>query len=96
MDLIFSNNEALNVDLRALPRNELLTISQDAGQVMLEGIRHDAERQRDEHVKDQIRVFIKKNLQPVATELLQMDSGKSNTVDREDLLGVIQRRVRLP
>ena len=39
MDLIFSNNEALNVDLRALPRNELLTISQDAGQVMLEGIR---------------------------------------------------------
>ena len=44
MDLIFSNNEALNVDLKALPRNELLTISQDAGHEMLEGIRQDAER----------------------------------------------------
>ena len=41
-------------------------------------------------------IKLQKNLQPVATELLQMDSGKSNTVDREDLLGVIQRRVRLP
>ena len=52
IDLIFSQNEALNVDLKSLPRDELLTISQEAGKELVEGIRHDAEKQREVHLRD--------------------------------------------
>ena len=66
IDLICSQNETLNVDLNRIPRDELLTINQEGGKELVEGLRQDAEKQREVHLRDQMRVFVRKNLQPIS------------------------------
>ena len=96
IDLICSQNETLNVDLNRIPRDELLTINQEVGKELVEGLRQDAEKQREVHLRDQMRVFVRKNLQPIAMDLLQLDEARRDVVDKSELMRVLSRRVRLP
>ena len=51
MDLIFSKNDVLNVDLASVKPNDVM-ISKEEGQQLIEGIRRDTDLTKDEKIKN--------------------------------------------
>lgn len=99
MDLIFSQNDALNVDLSKVPHfspEELFVPNASQANVFLEDIRKDAEQLKENRIANQWKFFIQKNLNNISLDILKLDSDKSSQVDPRELLKVIERRAMIP
>lgn len=99
MDLIFSQNDALNVDLSTAPLlspEELFVSNASQANYFLEDIRKDAEQIKESRIANQWKFFIQKNLNNISLDILKLDSDKTSQIDSRELIKVIERRAMIP
>ena len=95
MDLIFSQNDALNVDLAKISMVQADTIKTENGQ-FLNDIRKDAEQLKEIRARNQWKLFIQRNLNNISLDLLNIDKEKKYMVESKDFYKVIERRTKIP
>lgn len=78
MDLIFSTNEALNVDLAQVPKYNYQEdiFERDMGNEIIDDIRKDAESLKQIRGVNQWKLFIQRNLNNISLDLLDIDKDK--------------------
>ena len=99
MDLIFSQNDALNVDLTQVPHfspEELFVSSAANANLFLDDIRKDAESLKENRLANQWKFFIQKNLNNISLDVLKLDGEKTSQIDPRELIKVIERRAMIP
>ena len=68
-ELIYSNNDALNVDLSKIPVNA----SDNAMKELTKNLGANISHQRNEKAMGQVKLFVQKNLHNIAMDLLDID-----------------------
>ena len=99
IDLIFSQNDGLNVDLSKIPsiqHSKDLFMKGHEDHFILSDIRRDAEGIKQNRTINQWKLFIQKNLNNISLDLLNADSGKSYQVEAKEFYRVLEKRVRIP
>lgn len=76
MDLIFSQNDALNVDLGKIAAIQASPIKMEEGTQFISDIRKDAEQLKQIRTKNQWKLFIQRNLNNISLDLLNIDKDK--------------------
>lgn len=81
MDLIFSQNDALQVDLgkhESVATHPHIATFEN---LVLDDLRKDAEYLKQNRSINQWKLFIQKNLNTISLDVLNQDTDKSNQVD---------------
>lgn len=88
-ELIFSKDEAMQVNLKQLKPSsgQAIKIIDDENTGSLTA---------EQSVENKLKYFIQKSLKNVTNDLLRIDDKRSYTVDLNDILKVVNKRVQIP
>jgi|LauGreDrversion4_2_1035121.scaffolds.fasta_scaffold132791_3 Ca2+-binding EF-hand superfamily protein len=92
LDLVFTHNDGLmNID--TTKNGGLIDGSSSA---VFDEIKKNAERVKKLKPMNQWKLFLQKNLNNIALDLLAVDSDRKYSVDYKDFMKVIDRRAKIP
>ncbi len=95
MDLIFSTNDNMNVDLSKIPYNTSTT-DFEPNEGVMEGIQKDAANLRNIKLEHQFKYMLQKSLKELYKEFKEQDQAKTGEVDYETFEKSIVTRAQLP
>ncbi len=92
LDLVFTNNDGLsNLNLQ-----NMNVLGAEGKAMIAEQIKQKAERAARLRPMNQWKLFLQKNLNNIAIDLLTVDSEREYAVDIKDFMRVIERRAKIP
>ncbi len=80
-ELIYSNNEALNVDLSKIP----IGASDETAKNLMKNLGESITKRREETAQEQLKMFVQKNLQNISIDLLKIDEDRTYKVTKDEL-----------
>jgi len=80
-ELIYSNNDAFNVDLSKIP----VSASDNQMNELKKNLNQNIVKQRQEKAMSQVKLFVQKNLHNIAMDLLDIDEERTFKVDKADM-----------
>lgn len=90
LDLVYTHNDGLTtIDVSKMQ-------NQDNKQAIVDQIRLNATKTLKVRPMNQWKLFLQKNLNNIAMDLLTVDSDRSNSVEYKDFMKVIERRSKVP
>lgn len=90
LDLVYTHNDGLTtIDISKMQ-------NQDNKQAIVDQIRLNATKTLKVRPMNQWKLFLQKNLNNIAMDLLTVDSDRSNSVEYKDFMKVIERRSKVP
>jgi Ca2+-binding EF-hand superfamily protein len=98
LDLVFTQNDGISkLDLNKMGvGNEQLGSGEERKQSFVEELKKKAELAAKLRPLNQWRLFLQKNLNNIAMDLLTVDSDRKYYVEYKDLMKVIDRRAKIP
>jgi hypothetical protein len=95
IELIFSRNDAINIDLSKIPKEDLV-VEQGKEQQFIDDFRKDAESQRYFKNLGQLHYFIQNSLQSISMGCLDLDIDRNYYMKKDEFMNILNKKLRLP
>ena len=91
-ELIFSNNEALNIDLSRVP----VSSDDSSAKNLMANLQETIKAKKEQRENEKLQLFVQKQLNNIAKDLLNLDEAHLFVVSEKDFRKVLKRRLQLP
>ena len=92
LDLVFTHNDALS----GLDMTKMHSAVGTDDLTIMDEIKRNVEKTQKQRPMNQWKLFLSKNLNNIAMDLLTVDQDREYTVDIKDFMKVIDRRAKIP